>query len=171
MDNLELFYEVLSYLLLVFKPLLDYSRDLSRWLLLWVKGLMRTSLSFLSTPVSTDYSSVHILRPFLGQLEIIVWIEKDAWKIGNFFYFKEWSKKGNRDLIKPLIQNQSHDLLWSVVPSNVRYEEPCKGLVPETSLCCCCWEHCDYSLWEESAYLLDMWVRLSASKRSKQRSK
>lgn len=71
----------------------EYMRDLSRWLLLWVRGLMRTSLSFLSTPVSTDYFSVYLLGLFLGQLEIIVWIEKDAWQIGNFFLKNEPRKE------------------------------------------------------------------------------
>lgn len=71
----------------------EYTRDLSRWLLLWVRGLMRTSLSFLSTPVSTDYFSVYLLGLFLGQLEIIIWIERDAWQIGNFFLKNEPRKE------------------------------------------------------------------------------
>ena len=51
----------------------------------WVRGLMRTTLSFPSTLISFDYSFVHLLGLFLAQLEMIVGTEKNAWEIGNFF--------------------------------------------------------------------------------------
>lgn len=99
-------------------------RDLSRWFLHWVGGLVRICLSFLSTLAFSNSSLAYVLERFLGQLETIVWIERSAWEIGKFF----WSPRKEMKRCSHPTQKSWLALVNGTLLT-VKYIETCKVLV------------------------------------------
>lgn len=148
MNKLELLYKGLNYLLCRYLSVAWSSvRDLSRWFLHSVGGLVRICLSFLSTLVFSNSSFAYVLEIFLGQLETIVWIERNAWEIGNFFLK---SKKGNEGMFSSNTKVMTCFGQWYIINCKV-YRDLQSTCALWPPLSCWYWQHCDDSLCQQSA--------------------